>query len=66
MLYKEKHYKKATKFLNLYLENMYKHKFKAFIYKCIFDIYSYKVYKCLKGGQLWQKLQENQDGTKKN
>lgn len=67
MLYKAKHYRKASKFLDLYLKNFKRHKFKAFIYKALFHFYSYKVYSGLRGGHLWQRRKKIQhlDGIKK-
>ena len=67
MLFNYKHYKKASKFLELYLKNIKKNKFKALVYKALFYIYSYKVYRKLRGGHLWQRKRKIQhlDGTKK-
>ena len=61
------HHEKARHYLDLYTNNISKHKLRALLYRFLFTFHLRKDYKQFKGGQnSCQRKVQSQNGTKKH
>lgn len=66
-MYFKSHHEKARHYLDLYTNNISKHKLRALLYRFLFTFHLRKDYKQFKGGhKLCQKGKGHQSGTKKH